>query len=365
MSKIVLITMEYPPFFGGVGNYYYNLIKNLGNDVTIFVDKKSLTDVNEKVANINYVELFYKYLPFKWLKIVFLIKKINDSKEKSIFWAGNILPIGSACWLAKLFFKTKYFVSLHGLDWQMATINPRKKWLAYNILDKAEFITVNSQSTYNLLPEKFKNKTEIVYPSVSIDHNIDHNNLSEFNLESQKYFLIVGRLVKRKGQKQAILAWQKILTNFPEYKLVIVGNGPLLKELKSLISNIKLLGKVVILNNLKNEEVALLYKNAYCFLFPVQPLDNDIEGFGIVGLEAQHYNLPVIATAVGGVTEALGDGAYYIKSGTVDEICLAVTELITNSSKYQELINKSKMNVKTFSWQKSADIINKAINLYD
>ena len=358
--------MEYPPFHGGVGNYYYNLINNFDNKVDVFADKKSLNNSQTNLTGVNYVNLLFKFGPLKWIKIIFLISKIIKKDDHKIFWAGNILPIGSACWLASKLFAVKYFVSLHGLDWQMANTTFRKKWLAEKILSNALFVTVNSRSTLNLLPEKFRGKAIIIYPSVSInDKNLNDNSLLTYNLEAQKYFLIVGRLVKRKGQKQAILAWKKILTNHPEYKLAIVGDGPMLFELNKLIKENLLTEKVIILSNLKNEEVALLYKNAYCFLFPVQPIENDIEGFGIVCLEAQYFNLPVIATSTGGITEALNNSAFYMKTATPEEIYSAVSTLITNEKLRNGLIDKSQQNVKVFSWKEGVAIINQTIEKYE
>lgn len=365
MSKITLITLEYPPFYGGVGNYYYNLVKLFNKEIDVFVDKKILNN-NEPLPGVKYVNLLNKKGPIKWLKTVYLIKLLHAKNRNQIFWAGHILPIGSACWLANKLFKIKYFVSLHGLDWQNANMSIKKRWLANKILDSALFITVNSQSTANLLPEKFIHKTKIIYPAVCIQQVIsDVSILTANKIKPQKYFLSVGRLVKRKGQKEAIIAWEKLSKSYPDFKLVIVGSGNMLSDLHQLTTNLQINDQVIFITNATNEQVAALYQNAFCFLFPVQPLTNDNEGFGIVCLEAQHYGLPVITTATGGVVEAVNESALLMKNGTVEEIIVNVTKVMNDEKLRQNLIKQSQVNVALFSWSKSFEQLSATIKMYE
>ena len=357
--------MEYPPFFGGVGNYYFNLVNNLSFKTKVLADKKNLND-KQPLTDVTYIDLLNKRGPIKWFKIVGILRQLSKKPDKKIVWVGNLLPIGSACLIAKKLFGLDYFVSLHGLDWQCANISFRKKYIADKILKSALFITANSYSTANLLPEKFRNKTQVVYPAASINNaKPDLSVLKKNNLQPQEYFLSVGRLVSRKGQKQTIEAWAKINQTHPQFKLVIAGKGELQKELNDLIIELNLNEKVIMLSNASNEEVSGLYQNAFCFIFPVQPLVNNNEGFGIVCLEAQQFGLPVITTKIGGVTEAVNDSALLLEKATPDEISLAVKQLIENNELRHNLINKSIANVKNFSWQNSATLLNNLIAKYD
>lgn len=360
MSKITLITTEYPPYYGGVGVYYHNLIKNSVNKIEVIADIKNKLETQTDVNNVRYVNLFNQRGPLKWLKILKVIKQLSPD---TIIWAGQLLPIGNACLLGKWLFKRNYFVSLHGLDWQTANKSFRKRLIARQILKQALFITVNSQATLKLLPAEFLNKTSVVYPATNISEvYCDDSIIAKYNLLNQKYFLTVGRLVDRKGQIQAVKSWLKISQ---EYKYVIVGNGPMQTEIQNLITESGLTERVILITKATNEQTASLYKHAYSFLFPVQPLASDPEGFGIVCLEAQYYNLPIITTNSGGIAEAVGDGAILMTKADEDEIIFNVNQLTSDKNLYDTLINKGQQNLKSFSWQNSAKIITNLINKYE
>lgn len=362
MPKITLITTEYPPFYGGVGAYYNNLVDKLSQsiEISVIADKKNALDNSNNFKNVSYINLFNHVGPFKWLKIIFIINKLP---KNSLIWAGQLLPVGNACLLAKLFFNQPYFVSLHGLDWQSAQTSLRKKIFAQLILKHAEFITVNSQATLKLLPQKYKAKSVVIYPAVNINtDNSDDSLVNQFNLKTQKYFLTVGRLVTRKGQVQAIKSWLKVK---PEYKYVIVGNGPLQPTIESLILEHKLKERVIFITNANNEQTAGLYKHAFAYLFPVQPSSLDPEGFGIVCLEAQSYNLPIITTNCGGIPEAVGNGALLMSRADETEIADNIERLITDNNLYSDLIKKGQENLTSFSWEKSAKIIIDLLHKYE
>jgi phosphatidylinositol alpha-1,6-mannosyltransferase len=356
MPKITLVTTEYPPFNGGVANYYGNLVSKMPEVQVIC--QKNKGDLLTSESRVKRLDMFYqrKFLP--WLKLFWLMP------TDTIIWVGQILPIGTVCLLRKLINQQKYFVSFHGLDWLTAQKQVRKRVLVNLILSQAEFITCNSHAVKNLLPAKYHNKCIIIYPANNLSSGPDLNPelLAQFKLEPQKYFFSVGRLVKRKGFKQAIEAMIKV---DKQYKYVIAGQGPEQAELELIIQQNNLTERVYILNNLNDQQLKLLYQQALAFIFPIQQAENDIEGFGLVVLEAQSNGLPIIATAIGGVAEAVGNAGLLMRQGSVAEIEKNVNLLLSNKELVQDLTTKSIYHSTLFSWEKSAKLIQDKLAQYE
>jgi len=131
--------------------------------------------------------------------------------------------------------------------------------------------------------------------------------LAKFNLPSGRRFLLtVGRLVKRKGH-----AWfiENVVRRLPDdYIYIVAGDGPELKPLKSLVTKMELDDRVFILGEISEEEKHCLYQASDQFIMPNITQTGDQEGFGIVLLEAGRYGLPVIASRIEGIQDAVLDG---------------------------------------------------------
>lgn len=124
-------------------------------------------------------------------------------------------------------------------------------------------------------------RSEIIYGLLSADTNIFKN---VTRLKKNKSFLFVGRLEKEKGVDLLIDTWKKITINNPEWVLVIVGNGKLNTQLKSL-------NNVVLKGFLNPEEVANEMHKVDCLILP-----SFYEPWGLVLHEATLCGLPIICT---------------------------------------------------------------------
>ena len=124
----------------------------------------------------------------------------------------------------------------------------------------------------------------------------------QFNLGKEPTVLFVGSLVPRKGLPYLVEAAKKVVKQQANTKFVIVGDGPLRKQLDESLNNAGLMGNFVFLGNLKEDQLSTIYSAADVFVLPsIQ------EGQGIVLLEAQACGKPVVAFGEGGVYEAVRD----------------------------------------------------------
>lgn len=112
----LLFTLEYPPFYGGVANYYGNLVKYWPEPLAI------------SALNNNEGHLINNKLPLlPWLPAYFALrKKIKQEKIEHIF-VGHILPLGTVALICARFCKIKYSVFLHGTDLSFVIKKTRKK----------------------------------------------------------------------------------------------------------------------------------------------------------------------------------------------------------------------------------------------
>lgn len=124
----------------------------------------------------------------------------------------------------------------------------------------------------------------------------------QFGLGTEPVVLFVGSLVPRKGLPYLVEAVKKVVKQQTNTKFVIVGDGPLRKQLDESLNNAGLMSNFMFLRNLKEDQLSAVYSAADVFVLPsIQ------EGQGIVLLEAQACGIPVVAFGEGGVYEAVRD----------------------------------------------------------
>ena len=125
-----------------------------------------------------------------------------------------------------------------------------------------------------------------------------------FSQGEKKVVLFVGRLAEKKGTVYLIRAMQYV-----DALLVIAGSGPLEASCKALVKELHLEHRVRFLGPKPHTQLRSIYASADFFAAPsVTAKGGDVEGFGLVILEAMASGLPVIASQSGGITDIIRDG---------------------------------------------------------
>src|SRR5207302_6302360 len=120
--------------------------------------------------------------------------------------------------------------------------------------------------------------------------------------------LFVGRLVERKGVSHLVDAVSLLLPG-ADVRLVIVGEGPERARIEARIREQGLDGRVAVRGQVSDAELQAAYAAADAFVLPaVVDRRGDTEGLGVVLLEAMNHRVPVIASAIGGITDIVEDG---------------------------------------------------------
>jgi phosphatidylinositol alpha-1,6-mannosyltransferase len=167
--------------------------------------------------------------------------------------------------------------------------------------------------------------------------------------DGDKILLTVGRLTKRKGQDLVINAISYIKDEYP-IKYFIIGQGDNKIYLEELIKNKNLSNKVFIYDDVDDEELNYFYNLADIFVMPSIYNKVDVEGFGMVFLEAAANHLPIIAGQGAGITEVfLEDEILLVKNADLRELIRHIKELLNKPDFADKLANKAFIKYSNFN----------------
>ncbi|MDP3733472.1 MAG: glycosyltransferase, partial [Candidatus Daviesbacteria bacterium] len=183
----------------------------------------------------------------------------------------------------------------------------------FEVSQRPDILVANSKNVQARIKKFYRRDSVVIYPPVEIKKITSQHGSGQAGYRGQgtgKYYLSVGRLVRGKGLDVIVQACDEL-----GLFLKIVGSGPELQNLKSLIvnhkSNIEFLGQV------SDEELAKLYAGAKATI-----VASEDEDFGIVPVESQACGTPVIAPKAGGFLETIVEGrtGEYFNNATAVEL---------------------------------------------
>jgi phosphatidylinositol alpha-1,6-mannosyltransferase len=163
----------------------------------------------------------------------------------------------------------------------------------------------------------------------------------ELGIDDKKVIVSVGRLVHRKGQDHLIESMPEILKQVPDAHLLLVGKGPYLEHLAKLVAIHKVQNHVSFIGRIQYQELPRFICAGDVFAMPSRSrlAGLEVEGLGIVYLEASACGLPVVAGNSGGAPDAVVEGQTgLVVDGTNNaQIATAIISLLTDPKKSQEM----------------------------
>jgi phosphatidylinositol alpha-1,6-mannosyltransferase len=175
-------------------------------------------------------------------------------------------------------------------------------------------------------------------------------------LSDKKVIVSVGRLVHRKGQDYLIEAMPEILKSVPQAHLLLVGEGPYREHLEKLVTQHKLERSVTFIGRIQFKELPTYICAGDIFAMPSRSrlMGLEVEGLGIVYLEASSCGLPVIAGSSGGAPDAVvqNETGLVVNGTDAQDIAAAAVELLVNveSSKKMGIAGR-KWIVNNWRWE--------------
>jgi len=306
--SFLMITYDFPPKIGGVEiravNYISNLFKTGYKVIVVAPSQTSKsTSIEESFgATIYRCPASFTSAPKVFFSILKAIKSHPPIEILQILTGADSL-LGMIFLIYSKIQKMKTGIFLYGKDILISKRKPIRRLFLQAAILIADKIGVNSKATSKLLPNFSLGKTHILYPGVNTEE------LSRYRIQvkptKEKKILFVGRLIERKGADDLLRAFKLVVERNPNVKLIIVGDGPQKKSLTSLAEKLGVKNKVEFAGALRGRNLYEKYQECNVFIMPSKRLAGDVEGFGIVFLEAGFYGKPSIGTWSGGIPEAV------------------------------------------------------------
>lgn len=252
------------------------------------------------------------------------------------------------------FCKKPFLVTGHGADVAELNQAPFRRLKQY-CLKKSSAVTVVSKHLQQILKNTYHFPSASIIPMGCNTAYFSPDNRKEdyFSQGEKKVVLFVGRLAEKKGAAYLIRAMQYV-----DALLVIAGSGPLEASCKALVKELHLEHRVRFLGPIPHTRLRAVYASADLFAAPsVTAKGGDVEGFGLVILEAMASGLPVIASRSGGITDIIRDGENGLLAEERNEKQLAalINRLISDPGLVRKLSEASLETAARFDYHMIAE----------
>ena len=332
--KIAMVG-QFPPHVGGVGVHIHTLSKKLveeGHEVYVITyPHKDIKDIDgihvigTKGLNIPGVRgLMFKKNAKKALKE--LIEKVDID----IIHGHYLFPAGAAAVEVGNEYGIKTYVTAHGSDmFELYKTQPLMRSTLKKVLKNADGIfAVSNALKHEIIAtgvNGIASKTRISWNSVDVNKFSSEPNDSfkrEYMLEGKPVVLFIGNLIKRKNVG-SLLDAKKISNS--DYYLVIVGDGPLFKNLKKKADDENI--RDVIFTGSRND-VEDIIPSCDVLILP-----SFSESFGLVLIEALACGKPVIGSNVGGISEIItNDVGLLVNPNKISSIAKAIDKMVNDEN---------------------------------
>lgn len=207
-------------------------------------------------------------------------------------------------------------------------------------------------------------RTVIARPGVTANNPFRSTAVPE-GVEERRVVLTVGRLVERKGFDRVIEAMPRIRQHVPDALLAVVGDGPDRSRLEDLVASVGMESHVRFEGRVSEKEKAMWYELAEVFVMPNRRLsDGDVEGFGIVFLEASANGLPVVGGRSGGAVEAIVDRktGFLVDPNRDGAVSAAVLRILADPELARQMGDAGRRWASRFSWDDTGLRVRSAIH---
>ena len=260
-----------------------------------------------------------------------------------------------------------------------AAMSLPRKILKRLLLPYADWLVVQTESIKAYFPKRIQKKTSVIYNPVNDEafenprmdsrvqsskrkradsydhsgHDFCHNSSKQTSLtdlvapkiqsSKQNRIISVARLYPQKNQKMMIEAFARIANEFPDWQLVIFGEGPLRSSVELLVKSLQLDGRVLLPGRTEHVIEELSKSKIFC-------LSSDYEGMSNSMIEAICVGLPIVSTKVSGTKELVeeeGTGLL-VDLNDVDSMAIALKKLIGDDTLREEMCVNGKKAAELF-----------------
>lgn len=346
MTRILLVTNDFPPRPGGIQSYLEQFVYRLADggqaasqQVTVYAPQWKGAAEYDREAPVRIV---------RHPGSLMLPEPSVDRRMRTLIadhgidtvWFGAAAPLALLASRARAAGAVRVLASTHGheVGWSML---PGARAALRRIGETTDVITYVSSYTRGRFASAFgpRARLEHLPPGVDTDRfrpdpAARAELRSRYRLGQRPLAVCVSRLVPRKGQDMLIRAWPEVRRRVDGAALAIVGGGPHAGALRRLAQDTGVGSDVVFTGGVSAAELPAHYAMADVFAMPCRTRGAglDVQGLGIVFLEASATGVPVVAGRSGGAPETVRDGetGRVVDGRDLGDIVEAVSSLLAD-----------------------------------
>ena len=309
-KKILIVTSEFPPQPGGIGNHAYNIADQLHQnnfDVSVIADQRSVSGNEE--GDFDRTNPFRTYrIGLKKMRIFMYLNRLvvifKLMKKADVVIASGKFPL----WVVALYsvlLRKKYIAIVHGTEVNFS--NSLLKFSINKSLGRFQYIIAVSNYTKSLI-DYLDLKNVVVIPN---GYNPEKWNISiddELKIEGNPKLITVGNVTERKGQLNVINHIPKLLGRYPNLHYHCVGIPTEKERFMDVVKKQNIEDHVTFHGRLSDHDLKEHLTNSDLFVMLSNATGSgDVEGFGIAILEANALGIPAIGATNCGIEDAISN----------------------------------------------------------
>ena len=383
MTTALLVSEIFPPKVGGSGRWFWELYSRLPREryaIAAGEDPRQNEVDNATDLRIERVPLSF---PTRFLRAASLgpyrraFERLNEivrREDVRSIHAARCLPEGLLALALAEWNGIEFSCFAHGEEVNPSNSERQPPWYRRSVYQSRELgaivglvlgnagsIIANSENTRSILTQRWglpERKVRLLHPGVDTSRftpaPADRTVRARLGWQDRRVVLTVGRLQKRKGHDVMIAALPEIRRVVPEVLFAIVGDGEERAALEELARRHGVEEAVRFHDEIDDAVLVDCYRQCDIFALPNRRIAGDIEGFGIVLLEAQACGKPVVAGDSGGTRETLvpGETGLLVACDGPDELAARLSQLLADPARLEAMGRRARRHaVERFDWK--------------
>lgn len=319
MTRTLLITNDYPPRPGGIQSYLETYLAHLDPaDVAVLASTFRGAESGEYDAGKPYhVERVPTEMLLPTPSLASRARALASDFGATTIWFGAAAPLATMAPALREGPVDRIVASTHGheVGWSML---PGSRQVLRLIGESTDAVTYVSDYTRRRFAAAFGPRARLIHQPGGVDTEkfrpdpVRRRAIRErYGVADREVIVCLSRLVPRKGQDTLIRAMPEIARRVPGAVLVVVGGGPHRRALEASAHRLGVADRVIFTGRVPADEIVDHHRLADVFAMPCRTRGGglDVEGLGIVYLEASACGVPVVAGRSGGAPETVRDGS--------------------------------------------------------
>jgi phosphatidylinositol alpha-1,6-mannosyltransferase len=362
--RLLVVTNDFPPRQGGIQSFVHGVVSRLDPDQVVVYSSRwrgwEEWDDTQPYPVVRASTSVLLPTPQVRRSAVELFRKRGCTDV----WFGAAAPLGLLAPALRAAGAQRIVATTHGHEAGWAVL-PGARRLLRRVAGRVDVMTYLGEWTRTRLVGAigpYAGRLQRLVPGVDAARFSPRPGEDEVRRDLQlldrPVVVCVSRLMPRKGQDVLVRAWPEVQRRVPGAALLLVGGGPARSRIERLVRDTGLGGDVILAGSVPHERLPQWYAAGDVFAMPCRERLGglDVEGLGMVFLEAAACGLPVVAGASGGSPDAVlaGRTGFVVDGQSAPEVAHAVAGLLADPDRASQLGRNGREWVRNdWTWERT------------